>query len=250
MERRNIRIILAYDGTDFVGWERQASGRSVQGVVEAALSELHGHPVDVTVAGRTDAGVHALAQVVNFHSDSSVPDGRFPYALNSLLPADVRALHSDRVADSFHARFDAKARTYRYQMSTSEFESPFERRFSWHLRRGPRLDSLNALAGVLVGTHDFSTFTAAGDTSNSRVRDLYSASFYWTAGYLVFRVCANAFLYRMVRSLLGTLLDLEARAASPAELREILAGGERDSAGPTAPAHGLFLEGVSYDAAR
>lgn len=247
MARRNLRLTLSYDGTDFAGWERQSEGRTVQGTVEAALAELHGHPVEVAVAGRTDSGVHALGQVINFRSDASIPDDRFPYALNSLLPRDVRVLRSIRVSDAFHARFDARARVYAYHFQTGEFESPIDRRFAWHLRREPRVERLNSLASVIVGTHDFTTFAAAGDTSQSRVRDIASAAFFFEGGRLVFRIVGNAFLYRMVRSLVGTMVDLEAAGAGASRMRELLDGRARELAGPTAPAHGLFLVKVVYD---
>ncbi len=247
MERRNLRMTLSYDGTDFLGWERQAEGRTVQGVVEAALAELHGHPVDVSVAGRTDSGVHALGQVINFRTDASIPDERFPYALNALLPKDVRAIGSFRVSDAFHARFDAVARVYAYYFQTGEFESPIDRRFAWHLRREPSLPALNSLAASIVGTHDFTTFAAAGDASQSRVRDIFTAAFYREGRHLVFRIAGNAFLYRMVRSLVGTMIDFELTGAGPPRMREILQARERGLAGPTAPPNGLFLLKVVYD---
>ncbi len=247
MERRNVRLVLAYDGTEFLGWERQAEGRTVQAVVEAALGELHGHPVGVVAAGRTDSGVHAAGQVISFSSDSPVPDDRFHHALNGLLPHDVRALRGGRVGDEFNARYSARARVYKYYLRAEEVECPTTRRYCWSLRKPPDLRRLISLSAAVVGTHDFTTFAASGDSSASKVRDVYSSVFYREGDALVFKIAGNAFLYRMVRSLVGTFVELETRGEGPEKLKELLARRDRDAAGPTAPARGLFLEKVLYD---
>lgn len=247
MESRNIRAILSYDGTDFLGWQSQARGRTVQDTVEAALGELHGHPVSVRVAGRTDSGVHAAGQTINFESDSAVPDGRFPEAVNRLLPRDVRFLESCRVAPGFDSRFDARLRVYHYRISNERIADPLSAPFCWNLHRRPDMARLNEYASSLVGTHDFTTFAAAGDTSESKVRTIRSAVFYERRGLTLFKIAGNAFLYRMVRSLVGTMVELDAAGAPGAKMAQLLDGRDRDGAGETAPAWGLCLYKVIYD---
>lgn len=247
METRNIRVVLAYDGTDFCGWQSQSSGRTVQDVFESALQEMHGRPVSVRVAGRTDSGVHADGQVVNFRTDGSVPAERFVNALNQVLPSDVRAIESDQVAEGFDARFDARLRVYKYRLAEGLPAIPTERRYVWTLKRFPDPVLLARYAAKLVGAHDFTTFAAAGDTSVSRVREVHSSSFYFERGRMVFKIAANAFLYRMVRSLVGTMIELAVKGAAPEELAARLAACDREAAGQTAPPWGLFLHKVLYD---
>lgn len=247
MENRNIRVVLSYDGTDFCGWQSQASGRTAQDVVEAALAKLHDHPVQARVAGRTDSGVHAEGQVINFHTDSSVPALKFVPALNQHLPADLRALHSEQVALDFDARYDARVRVYKYYIESGSVPRAPGRRYSWVLPWRIDAAAVNRYAASVVGTHDFTTFAAAGDTSASRVRDVYSASFYVEGRHLVFKIAANAFLYRMVRSLVGTMVELERRRAPREEMARRLSAGDRAAAGQTAPPWGLFLHKVLYD---
>lgn len=244
---RNIALVLSYDGTDFSGFQIQKNGRSVQEEVETALAKLQGRPVRIKAAGRTDAGVHAVGQVVNFESDiSSLPSERYALALNALLPRDVRALRSREVSLSFHARKDALSREYRYYLLPQQPGYPFYLRYSLQLKTMPDLGLLNSLAAPIVGVHDFETFTAAGDPSFSRVREVFSASFFMQPPFLVFKVRGNAFLWRMVRSLLGTILELERRGASSGEMEGLLSSKKRENAGATVPPTGLFLHEVAY----
>ena len=245
--QRNIRLLLAYDGTEFAGWAAQKQQRTVQGVLEKGLERMHGHPVRTTVAGRTDSGVHASGQVVNIHSDlASIPGERFARALNSYLPADVRLLASREVAPGFDARRSALARTYRYQLFAGDVAPPHLARYSHQPRRRLDLGRLNRLAATLVGDHDYSAFCAAGDTSVTKRRIVTAAVFFADGPFVAFRVTASSFLWRMVRCMVGTLLELEGTGAEPAELTAILACGDRSRAGETAPAAGLFLEHVTY----
>jgi len=242
---RNIKLTIAYDGTDFCGWQRQDC-RTVQGVIEDALEKMHGHPVNLTGSGRTDSGVHAVGQAANFYSDiESIPANRFAPALNSSLPHDVRVLESCETDAKFHARFSAKARIYRYQFILRPL-LPHESRYNLHLRRFPRLELLNAYGRLLLGETDCSIFAGAGDTSNSKNRYVYRAYFYAERDSLIFEICANAFLRNMVRSVAGTFLHYEETATSPEKLREIITTGERSLAGPTLPPQGLFLWQVEY----
>ena len=244
---RNIRMTLSYDGSDFCGWQIQSNGRTVQGVLEAALERMHKHRVPVLAAGRTDSGVHANGQVINFFTDiDSINAGAFYTALNSYLPPDVKALSSCMVCDDFHARYDARIRVYRYQLYPSQVMPPVFRKYSWRIRRTPDVPRLNRLASVLVGTHDFSTFVVPRDQSPSRVKDIYSASFFPDSPFIVFKIAGRSFLWRMVRSLVGTLVELESQGADADDLERILESRDRTRAGATAPACGLFLHKVIY----
>lgn len=247
MVTRNIRIVLSYDGTNFCGWQSQPSGRSVQDAVETALEKLHGHSMAVRVAGRTDSGVHADGQVINFRSDGSIPTDRFVRALNQHLPWDIRALGSDEVGEDFDSRLDARVRVYKYFVESREVRRPSTGRFVWTLPYRLETARLNEYAARLIGTHDFSTFAAAGDTSVSKTRRVYSAGFYIEGSQLVFKIAANAFLYRMVRSLVGTMIELGHHELPVDEMRERLQARNRKAAGRTAPPWGLFLHKVLYD---
>lgn len=247
MPLRNCRLILAYDGTDYSGFQIQANAPSVQGDLEAGLSRMHKHPVRVVAAGRTDAGVHARGQVVSFQSDiSGLSEADYPRAVNSFLPRAVRVRAAAFVDSDFHARYSARARQYTYYFSTAGVLDPGAERYRLRLRRVPDLRLLNAYAREILGDHDFTTFAGAKDLSRSFRREVLHACFYPEGTDLVFRIAANAFLWKMVRSLGGTMLDLVARAAPPEEMRRILESRDRSEAGATLPPQGLFLDRVFY----
>lgn len=261
MGSRNIKLVIAYDGTDFSGWQRQDGScggtacrtvlRTVQGVIEQALEKMHGSPVNLTGSGRTDTGVHAAGQAANFYTNiDSIPAGRFVHALNSLLPHDVRVLESSEVPADFHARFSACSRTYRYHFICGRAALPHESRFNSQLWRYPRLETLNAYGRLLSGETDCTIFAGAGDSAleagKSRNRYIYRACFFIEGSRLIFEICANAFMRKMVRSAAGTFLHYEEADTPPEKLREIIASGERSSAGPTLPPQGLFLWKVDY----
>jgi tRNA pseudouridine38-40 synthase len=246
---RNIKLLVAYDGTDFSGWQRQDGGkeRTAQGLLEAALAKLHKKPVNLSAAGRTDAGVHAAGQVANFHTDiQNMAAERFVPALNSLLPRDLRVLAAQETSPEFHARFNARSRTYRYYTIAERHALPHELRYALQLWRRPRIERLNSYARCLRGELDCSVFAAAKDPSHSRNRYLFGATFFVERDTLVFEITANAFLWKMVRSIVGTLLHCEEHDVSPDAFKALLASRERKLAGPTAPPHGLFLWNVAY----
>jgi tRNA pseudouridine38-40 synthase len=246
---RNIKLLISYDGTDFSGWQRQRSSleRTVQGVIEAALEKMHKEKVNLTGSGRTDAGVHAAGQAANFYTSiRSIPADRFVPALNSLLPQDVRILEAAETLPDFHARFDAKMRTYRYQIICGRRALPHEGRYALQLWRYPRLDILNDYGRLLLGERDCSLFASPQDSSKSRSRYISQAHFFIQGDMLVFEISANAFLWKMVRSVLGTLLYYEERGIPAEQLKSAIDSGDRRLAGPTAPAHGLFLWKVDY----
>lgn len=248
---QRIRLTLAYEGTDFCGWQRQPRDPSVQETLEGVLSRIHGQAVTVTASGRTDSGVHAQGQVVHFDAPPiSLPPERYPLACNSLLPPSVRVLSAGAAAPDFHARYQAVCRVYRYRLAFGPAPLPEEARWCWHRRRRPELRRLNALCRPLLGTHDFTTFTAAGDPSESKVRRIYSAAFFPRGSEIIFEIGGNAFLWRMVRSLTGTILELEEKGGlleqlAPAMARRLEAQ-ERGLAGTSAPARGLSLHRVFY----
>jgi len=247
---RNIKLTIAYDGTDFHGWQRQENGITIQGVMEQALEKVHGKPVNLTGSGRTDSGVHAVGQIANFYTDiDSIPADRFTQVLNSLLPHDIRVMQACEVENDFHARFSAKARLYRYQFICRPL-LPHEKRYNLQLYRKPNINLLNAYGRLLLGETDCSIFAGAGDRAvmagKSTNRYIYRAYFYTEKDSLIFEICANAFLRSMVRSVAGTFLHYEETAEAPEKLREIIDSGERSLAGPTLPPQGLFLWKVEY----
>jgi len=244
---RNIRLTLAYDGTDFYGWQRQKAARTVQETVEDALGKIHKRPVTLTGSGRTDTGVHAAAQTANFYTSiQSMEAWRFVPALNSLLPHDVRVLDAVEIHAGFHARFDARLRTYRYFFIPRREALPWELRYACLLRRQPDIAKLNELARLFRGEMDFTAFAVPGDKSRSRHRFVSQASFFMEGSRLVFEISANAFLWKMVRSIAGTLARWEEKGMDPGDLREAIQSRNRKLTGPTAPPQGLFLWKVEY----
>ncbi len=244
---RRIKLVLSYEGTGFSGWQRQKEDRTVQGEMEKALAVLHKKSVSLIAAGRTDAGVHALGQVCHFDTDSSVPDKKFKEALNALLPHDVRILSSREVNRSFHARFSAQRRIYLYYIRTGNPLLPFDRNLCFGTRNVPSLRALNSCARQILGVHDFTSFTAAGDTSLSKEREIFSSSFFMERGYLVYRIEGNAFLWKMVRSLVGTMFEVASLPFPEKHMAEILSARDRSRAGTTASAKGLYFFRVEYE---
>ncbi len=247
MSDRVIKLVIAYDGTDFCGWQRQSGTRTVQESIESALETMHGHPVPIVGAGRTDSGVHAVGQVAHFTTDiARIPADRFEPALNRLMPRDVRIVRAEDASPDFHARFGARSRRYKYHIRVGPNQMPHLDRYAWRLFKRPDLARLNRLASCLHGELDCSTFASAQDPSQSRFRYLHHAVFHAEGDGLVFDIAANAFLWRMVRSIVGTLIELDAQGADDGAMRDLLKSGDRSRAGVTAPAHGLFLWNVEY----
>ncbi|HUX38210.1 MAG TPA: tRNA pseudouridine(38-40) synthase TruA [Rectinemataceae bacterium] len=244
---RNIRLVVAYDGSSYGGWQRQKNAASIQGELETAIGKMHGRALPVFAAGRTDAGVHARGQVANFYTDiRSIPAGRFVPALNKLLPRDIRVMAASEVDFDFHSRFDARLRRYRFFTAVGRTLDPFALRFAHQIARAPELGALNAAASLLIGENDFSTLSSARDPSPSKRRRVLEASFRWERELLVFEIAANAFLLRMVRSIVGSLLHWESEGRVVEATRSALAAGDRKLAGPTAPARGLFFWNAEY----
>jgi tRNA pseudouridine38-40 synthase len=244
---RNIKLTIAYDGGGFSGWQCQKNDRSVQGELEKALGKLHKHPVALAGAGRTDAGVHARGQAANFHTDiASIKPENFVPALNSILPQDVRVTAAAEAAEKFHARFDARMRTYRYQIIAGRQALPQEGRYALQLWRTPDIAVLNDFASLLYGEMDCSLFASPADRSLSRFRFINSAYFFVEGDALCFEISANAFLWKMVRCITGSLLHYEERGLSRETFLAHLKTGDHNRAGPTVPPHGLTLWKVLY----
>ena len=247
--RRNIKVIVAYDGTGFSGWQRQADNqKTVQEEIEKALSKIHKVPVPVTGSGRTDAGVHAAGQTANFFTTIKKMEAScFVPALNNILSRDIRILEAEEVPLGFNARYDAVSRTYRYFFLPGRAGFPWELKNAWQLWHRPSLLLLNDLAAQLSGEIDCTIFASSSDKSVSRSRYIHGASFFIEGEKLVFEITANAFLHKMVRYIAGTLIRFEEEKISPSTFKEIIDSKNRSLAGPTAPPNGLFLWKVNYD---
>jgi tRNA pseudouridine38-40 synthase len=250
---QNIRLILAYDGTDFRGWQRQPEGPTIQACLEDALQKLTGAPTPVCGSGRTDAGVHALHQVANFLTASTIPCVNFVKALNDLLPPTVRIKSAGDAAPAFHARYDVRRKTYRYRVVTTPVCSPLLSRFVCHHPYPLDRALMTQAARHLEGQHDFTSFAAAngeeGEDAKSRVRVIYQSRLLWRprSSMLVYEVIGNGFLRYMVRNIVGTLLEVGRGKLNPRDMISILAARDRTRAGPTAPAQGLCLMKVEYE---
>ena len=249
---RTFKLTIAYDGTDFIGWQRQATGTSIQGLLEDALSALDGRPVAVTGAGRTDAGVHARGQVATATLDRDIDAASVVRAVNIRLPQTVRILDASLTPEGFHARFDARLKTYRYRIWNADVMSPFERSFAWHVPMTLDVAAMNDAAGVLCGRHDFAAFQGTGSDTQTTVRTVVQSSVERAPGapLVVYDAAGEGFLRHMVRNVVGTLVEIGRGRYPPVWIGEVLASLDRTAAGPTAPAHGLFLMGVSYETRR
>ena len=248
---KNILLTVSYDGTNFCGWQRQENTRTVQGEIEIALEKIHKQQTNAQGSGRTDSGVHAIGQTVTFISpiDNMKAENYIP-AMNSLLPQDIRIIAAKEVPMDFSARFNATSRTYRYFINCSETPMAHQMPFSWAIRRKPNIETLNKMARVLHGEIDCTTFASSLDKSVSKFRYIENAVFYPDGDYLVFEITANAFLWKMVRSLTGSLLEFEKKGYDENYFRQVLESKNRKLAGFTAPPQGLFLWSVSYDGIR
>ena len=241
------KITLAYDGTDYIGWQRQASGTSIQGLLEDALGALDGRDVAAAGAGRTDAGVHALGQVASFTLARALPCDTIVRALNARLPDAVRVLSAEEARASFHARFNARTKTYQYRIWNGDVMPPFERRYAWHLTGALDVAAMCRAARLIEGGHDFSAFQSAGTEVATTERTIAASRITSEdAGLLAYEITGDGFLRHMVRSIVGTLVEI-GRGRRPASwMDEVIASRDRGAAGPTAPAAGLFLMSVDY----
>ena len=263
---RTLKLTISYDGTRFVGWQRQAEGVSIQGLLDEALARFEGAPVDVHGAGRTDAGVHAIGQVASVRMTSAHPVDAVARGLNACLPPDVRVTDVQEAASDFHARFSARSKTYRYLLRNAPIVSPFERAWVWHVPEALDVDAMRAAAGELVGAHDFAAFRSTGGDAGETIRTITRSELVTDVSrtlpgsardpgparldagtLLVYEVSGDGFLRHMVRAIVGTLVEIGRGRRAKASMAALLAGGTRAQAGATAPPHGLFLVRVVYD---
>ena len=244
---RRIRLIISYDGTGYVGWQTQLNGISVQQKIEEAIFNVTGQASALHGSGRTDSGVHARAQVAHFDTDVRMPADKFSFAINTFLPPDIRVLYSEETDESFHARFSAKNKQYRYSIHLGPHDDVFTRNTALHLHRIPDMDLLVSSAALVTGTHDFRAFMSPGSSVKSTVRTVSLSEWTKEGCMLRYDVAGNGFLYNMVRILVGTMLDIAEHRIPECALKDALASGDRLTAGSTAPAHGLMLYRVTYD---
>jgi tRNA pseudouridine38-40 synthase len=249
---RNLKLILSYDGAEFSGWQVQPSASTVQGTLASAIGRITGEKVLPQGSGRTDAGVHALAQVVTFVTESSVPTENFLKALNDILPASVRVLEVAEVPANFHARHSAHAKTYRYRIYRGAICPPFLARYVWHYPYPLDEAAMIRSAGMVVGRHDFTSFAAVdpergreGDPV-SNVREIFSSSWERNGDEFIYSVRGSGFLHHMVRNLVGTCILVGKKTLQVEDIAHILEARNRSTAGATAPAGGLYLVNVEY----
>ena len=244
---RTINLIIEYDGSNYLGWQIQPKGHTIQGVIQDRLKRLTGEPLQLIGSGRTDAGVHALGQVAHFKTESRMDANTFQRALNSLLPEDIVIRRAEEVEADFHARRSAKSKIYEYRILNRSTPPAVDRQYVWHVPQKLNLDEMKKATGNLVGEHDFSAFRSVGSPTRSSVRNILRAD--WKRGkrsVLRFEIEATGFLKQMVRAIVGTLVEVGRGKISAQEFKRILDSKDRKEAGPTAPAHGLFLNEVKY----
>jgi len=242
---KNIKLTLAYDGTNYHGFQIQQNAVTIQEELEKAIETIFSQAVRVTAAGRTDAGVHALGQVVNFYVDTKIPCERIPYALNSVLPPDIVVTNAEEVAADFHARYSAKSKVYRYTVDHAPFPRVLTRHFAYHLPYRLDLNLMQKAASTLLGQKDFRSFMASGSSVKSTVRTLFTLDLTDHDDYLTITIEADGFLYNMVRIITGTLLEV-GQGKRHYDLTPVLEARNRNVAGWTVPAHGLVMQEVKY----
>ena len=253
IEKRNIKLLLAYDGTAYAGWQKQKSEKTIQGVLEEKLQVMTGEHSCLHGAGRTDAGVHALGMVANFETGAGIPCSAFIKGLNSMLPSDIRVLAACEVAADFHARRNARGKTYWYNLSSGPVQLPTERLYCVHIFGELDIEAMRLGLTNMLGTHDFASFEGAGSRDQEfpgrgAVRTIMAADLETAVGEKRLRliITGDGFLRHMVRNIVGTLLEVGKGRLAQSDIATLLAARDRSLAGPTAPAHGLFLKEVLY----
>ncbi len=247
MVSRNIKLVLEYDGARFSGWQVQPELRTVQGAVEEAVAKLTGEACRVTGASRTDAGVHALGQVANFHASREYPPEVFKRALNALLPRDVAVKDAGDADEDFDARHRARRKLYRYIIHNRRERSVFDQDYSWYHPVNLDMEAMREAALFFTGEHDFSSFRSSTCSAKSPVRNLYGIDISQNDSRIRIEMSASGFLKQMARTIVGTLVSVGEGRLLPGRIPGIIEARDRSAAGPTAPARGLFLVSVDYD---
>ena len=244
---RNIKLTVAYEGTAYNGFQRQMNGIGIQQILEVRLAKMFGHELKMNGAGRTDKGVHAYGQVVNFMTSGTIPTERIALGSRGLLPHDIVITEALEVEEKFHARFDATSKIYVYKIYPHVMPNLFLRNYAWHICEKINIHDLQEAAQNIVGSHDFSAFCAAGTCPPfSTIRTILAIDCQFDGDILEISVWGTGFLYHMVRNLAGTLVEVGLGARSVKDFKAILDSRERRKAGVTAPAHGLYLKEVKY----
>lgn len=246
MPIRNIKLTIEYDGTRYCGWQTQPRQTSIQSVLEAAIKTIVKEPVKLTAAGRTDAGVHALGQVANFKTNCAIPIPNLIPALNSILPPDIAVKQATAVSSSFHARRDAKYRTYQYRIYNHKIPNVFQHNYTYFYPFTLNLTRMRTAAKQFIGIHDFSAFNASPKLVEHSVREIYKLHLRREKELVIITIQANAFVHNMVRIIVGTLLDVGRGKIEPNKVNRIILNKQRKYAGMTVPPHGLFLVEVKY----
>ena len=245
--KKNFKITIEYDGTRYHGWQRQKNDRTIQAEIEKAILNVTGRQVALTGSGRTDAGVHAYAQVANFKCETRLDGQALLGGLNSLTDDDIVVTECREVEESFHARYDVKSKTYVYKILNRPTPAAIGRQYAWHVRKKLNRETMRAAISHLIGSHDFKAFEGSGSPRSHTTRQVFKADLIdGQDGVLAFEIEAEGFLRFMVRNIVGTLVDVGLGKTSPDEFEYILNSRDRSLAGATAPAHGLFLKNVMY----
>jgi tRNA pseudouridine38-40 synthase len=246
-EEKNIKLIIAYDGTGYFGWQRQPNQPTIQSAIEEKIGLMVGKPISLIASGRTDAGVHALHQVANFRSSSTIAPSAFLKALNSLLPDSIIIKEAEYIHFDFHARYDAKSKIYEYRIYNEKTKSPFLRHYAWHMPRSLDLQAMEKCLDIVQGTHDFSSFCSAGNGEINPIRNMAQAKLkIHDSNMLSFYFEANGFLRHMVRNIMGAIVKVGLGEISIARFIEILESKDRQESGAKAPPGGLYLVNVLY----
>lgn len=241
-----VKLVVAYEGTNYCGWQIQPNGITIEQVLNETLSSLLGEEITVTGASRTDAGVHSLGNVAVFETHTRMPAEKISFALNQRLPEDIVVQESCQVPEDFHPRFAKSRKTYEYRILNCRFRQPLERRTSYFYHYPLDVSAMQKAAAYLVGEHDFTSFASVHAQTNTYVRTIYALDVVREGDMIRIRVQGNGFLYNMVRIIAGTLIQVGAGVKKPEDMESILAGQDRELAGPTAPAHGLTMIGLEY----
>ena len=243
---KRIGIVVAYDGTNYSGWQIQPNAVTIQGVLNETLTSLLGEKIEVMGASRTDAGVHALGNVAVFDTNTRIPGEKISYALNQFLPPDIRIQLSEEVEPDFHPRYCDSEKTYQYRILNRRFPVPTERLYSYFYHYFLDVNKMREATSFLIGKHDFASFCGSGAQVRSTVRTITAMDVDKDQDMITLTVSGTGFLYNMVRIIAGTLIEIGNGQYPPEQMREILAAKDREAAGPTAPAHGLTLVGITY----
>ncbi|SDZ31084.1 tRNA pseudouridine38-40 synthase [Proteiniborus ethanoligenes] len=243
---RNIKLIIEYDGTNYSGWQKQPHQTTIQKTIEDSITKITKEKIEIYGSGRTDKGVHAKGQVANFFTGSKIPAERFREAINSVLPKDIVISHSEEVDESFHSRYSAKGKEYRYIIYNRRISSPLLRNYAYHVPQKLHFDYMKKAVNDFVGTNDFVAFMASGSSVKDTIRTIHNISLEKDKEIIQLKINGDGFLYNMVRIILGTLVDIGIGKIDRDAIPQIILSKDRQKAGHTAPPQGLYLERVYY----